>query len=53
MLLSCFSNCVEGVKGKLDDSMKTIRRSLEFLGPHIDATSEDPLAEEAQHLSTG
>lgn len=53
MLLSCFSNCVEDVKEKLDDSMKTIGRSLEFQGPHIDAASEDPSAEEAQHLSTG
>lgn len=30
MLLSWFSSCVEGDKRKLDDSMKTIRRSLEF-----------------------
>lgn len=53
MLLSWFSNCAEGVKEKFGDSMKTIRLSLEFFEPRIDATSGDPSVEEAHHFSTG
>ncbi|XP_039144069.1 probable LRR receptor-like serine/threonine-protein kinase At3g47570 [Dioscorea cayenensis subsp. rotundata] len=36
----------EDVKGKLDDSMKTIRHILEFLGRRINAASGDPSVKE-------
>lgn len=47
LLLSWFSNCAEGTKGKLEEAMGSVRRSLEFLGPRSKVGSECSLAEEA------
>lgn len=46
ILLSWFTNCAERAKGKLEDSMTTIRHRLEFLRPNIDESSGVPTSEE-------
>lgn len=51
ILLSWFSTFAEGLKGKLEESMMAIRRSLEFFGPRVEESSEVPTSEEVQDLS--
>lgn len=57
MLLSLFSNCTDNFKGKLKEPMKSISRSLEFIGSQSEGTPSDGVldvasAEEAQLMPT-
>lgn len=46
-LISWFSTVVEGAKAKMEDSISSIRRSLEFLGPRVEEIGDAPPSEEA------
>lgn len=43
----------EGSRVKLEDSIFAIRRSLEFLGPHVEATGGSSSSEMAQDHNMG
>lgn len=53
MILSWFSAAVEGFRVKFDDSISTIRRSMEFFGQHLEEINSDTRAEEAQDQFMG
>lgn len=53
MILSWFSAAVEGFRVKFDDSISTIRRSMEFFGQHSEEINSDTRAEEAQDQFMG
>lgn len=46
MLLSWFSVAADGLRVKLDDTITSIRRSLEFLGPRSEGVVDAPTLEE-------
>lgn len=51
MLLSWYST--EGSQVKLEDSISTIQRNLEFLGPRVEKSNGTPTTEELQGHSAG
>lgn len=53
MILSWFSAVTEGSREKFDDSITTIRHSLEFLSQSSGVVSGDLIAEEAFHQILG
>lgn len=53
MLLLWFNSLADSVKEMIEDTITTVRRSLEFIGPRSLQDMGDPSAEEAPISTTG